>query len=252
MQKLSSTFPPHLALNSNPPNLNKTPALNNLTIAKLRADSRRSQNTCRHWYRPHSAGRRGWPAKASNMATTSSMFMYSLTIQSPGGINQAILGQFAGTKEQQIVTSSGSKLTLLRPDAHQGKITPILTHDVFGIIRNLAVFRLAGSNKGMFSCAQLSEASFSDSLKHAEQLVGQLDLIAARASLLVKRMLRIYRLLDHQLRFRTHHYYRVSTCAEQMAPSPFGNLWQIWHSTCHTRSIFGCRPKGQSMHDSIR
>jgi splicing factor 3B subunit 3 len=83
------------------------------------------------------------------MATTSSMFMYSLTIQPPTTINQAILGQFAGTKEQQIVTSSGSKLTLLRADSQQGKISSILTHDVFGIIRNLAAFRLAGSSKGM-------------------------------------------------------------------------------------------------------
>jgi splicing factor 3B subunit 3 len=82
------------------------------------------------------------------MAATSSMFMYSLTIQPPTAISQAILGQFAGTKEQQIVTACGSRLTLHRPDATQGKITPILSHDIFGIIRGLAAFRLAGSVKG--------------------------------------------------------------------------------------------------------
>ncbi|PLN75625.1 pre-mRNA-splicing factor rse1 [Aspergillus taichungensis] len=81
------------------------------------------------------------------MATTSTMFMYSLTIQPPTAINQAILGQFAGTKEQQIVTASGSKLTIHRPDPTQGKVTPIFSQDVFGIIRSLAAFRLAGSNK---------------------------------------------------------------------------------------------------------
>lgn len=81
------------------------------------------------------------------MATTSNMFMYSLTIQPPTAITQAILGQFAGTKEQQIVTASGSRLTIHRPDPTQGKINPIYTHDVFGIIRSLAAFRLAGSNK---------------------------------------------------------------------------------------------------------
>jgi splicing factor 3B subunit 3 len=85
------------------------------------------------------------------MATTSNMFMYSLTIQSPTAVTQAILGQFAGTKEQQIVTASGSKLTIHRPDAAQGKVTPIYTQDVFGIIRSLAVFRIAGSNKGTLS-----------------------------------------------------------------------------------------------------
>ncbi|MCJ1436616.1 pre-mRNA-splicing factor rse1 [Xylographa pallens] len=81
------------------------------------------------------------------MATTSSMFMYSLTIQPPSSITQAILGQFAGTKEQQIVTASGSRLTIHRPDPQQGKIATILSQDVFGIIRSLAAFRLAGSNK---------------------------------------------------------------------------------------------------------
>ena len=72
------------------------------------------------------------------MATTSSMFMYSLTIQPPSAISQGILGQFAGGKEQQIVTACGSRLTLHRPDATQGKITPILSHDVFGIIRSVS------------------------------------------------------------------------------------------------------------------
>ena len=88
------------------------------------------------------------------MATTSHMFMYSLTIQPPTAITQAILGQFAGTKEQQIVTASGSKLTIHRPDPTQGKVTPLFSQDVFGIIRSLAAFRLAGSSKGMlcFPC----------------------------------------------------------------------------------------------------
>jgi splicing factor 3B subunit 3 len=82
------------------------------------------------------------------MATTSSMFMYSLTIQPPSAVTQAVLGQFAGTKEQQIVTASGSKLTIHRPDPAQGKVSPLFTQDCFGIIRTLAAFRLAGSSKG--------------------------------------------------------------------------------------------------------
>jgi splicing factor 3B subunit 3 len=81
------------------------------------------------------------------MATTSNMFLYSLTIQQPTNVTQAVLGQFAGTKEQLIITASGSNLTLLRPDPSQGKVITLLTHDVFGIIRAIAPFRLAGSNK---------------------------------------------------------------------------------------------------------
>ena len=97
------------------------------------------------------------------MATTSSMFMYSLSIQPPTAITQAILGQFAGTKEQQIVTASGSRLTIHRPDPHQGKVSIILSTDVFGIIRTLAAFRLAGSSKGMRSMSQYPCGAFSDS-----------------------------------------------------------------------------------------
>lgn len=94
------------------------------------------------------------------------MFMYSLTIQPPTAITQAILGQFAGTKEQQIVTASGSKLTIHRPEPSQGRITPLYSQDVFGIIRTLAAFRLAGSSKGM-EISTLNSPTFSDLVKLA-------------------------------------------------------------------------------------
>ncbi|KAF2416427.1 hypothetical protein EJ08DRAFT_654729 [Tothia fuscella] len=83
------------------------------------------------------------------MATTSSMFMYSLTLKAPTAIHQAIVGQFAGTKEQQILTASGSRLTLKQPDHIRDTITDIISHDCFGIIRSLASFRLAGSTKDL-------------------------------------------------------------------------------------------------------
>ncbi|EWC47138.1 pre-mRNA-splicing factor rse1 [Drechslerella stenobrocha 248] len=81
------------------------------------------------------------------MATTSNFFLYSLTIQQPTVVTQAILGQFSGQKLQEIVVASGSRLSLLRPDPNVGKVNNVLTHDVFGIIRCLAAFRLAGSGK---------------------------------------------------------------------------------------------------------
>jgi splicing factor 3B subunit 3 len=85
------------------------------------------------------------------MATTSNMFLYSLTIQPPTLTTQAVVGQFAGTKEQLIATACGSRLVLLRPDPTQGKVLTLLSHGVFGIIRSLSAFRLAGSNKGSLS-----------------------------------------------------------------------------------------------------
>ncbi|RDA83010.1 hypothetical protein CP532_4395 [Ophiocordyceps camponoti-leonardi (nom. inval.)] len=81
------------------------------------------------------------------MATTSNQFLYSLTIQPPSHIVHAALGQFGGTREQLIITAAGSQLTLLRPEPNQGKVLTVLTHDVFGIIRSLAAFRVTGSSK---------------------------------------------------------------------------------------------------------
>jgi hypothetical protein len=87
-------------------------------------------------------------ARREAMATTSNMFLYSLTIQQPTTITQALLGQFSGTKEQQIITASGSRLNLLQPDPRQGKVNTLISHDIFGIIRAISSFRLAGSHKG--------------------------------------------------------------------------------------------------------
>lgn len=95
------------------------------------------------------------------MATTSNMFMYSLTIQPPTAITQALLGQFAGTKEQQIITASGPRLSLLQLDPRQGKTNTLLTQDIFGIIRCISAFRLAGSHKGESSHFALSHRTYS-------------------------------------------------------------------------------------------
>ncbi len=92
------------------------------------------------------------------MATTSNMFMYSLTVQPPTNVSQALLGQFSGTKEQQIITASGSRLTLLQPDPRQGKVETVVTHDIFGIIRAISSFRLAGSHKGKLPLIPSREA----------------------------------------------------------------------------------------------
>ena len=82
------------------------------------------------------------------MSGGSNMFLYSLSVLQPSAITQAILGSFSGKKQQEIVVAQGSRLCLMRPDAAQGKIHEVLSHDVFGIIRCLASFRLAGSSKG--------------------------------------------------------------------------------------------------------
>ncbi|KAJ4268666.1 pre-mRNA-splicing factor rse1 [Fusarium torreyae] len=97
------------------------------------------------------------------MATTSNMFLYSLTVQPPTNVTQAVLGQFAGTTEQLIITGAGSQLSLLRPDPSQGKVITLLSHDVFGISRFLAAFRLAGSNKAQNRFQRLHLETFGKS-----------------------------------------------------------------------------------------
>ncbi|KAK4241272.1 Pre-mRNA-splicing factor rse-1 [Achaetomium macrosporum] len=81
------------------------------------------------------------------MATTSNMLLYSLTLRPPTAITQAIVGFFSGTREQQILRTSGSQLSILRQDASSGKILPLVTQDLLGIIRSIAAFRLAGNSK---------------------------------------------------------------------------------------------------------
>lgn len=85
-------------------------------------------------------------------AITSNLFLYSLSLQPPSSVTQAVVGTFGGggAKDQYILTGTGSSLNLLRPDANDGEVTTILSHNVFGIIRSLAAFRLAGTGKGKF------------------------------------------------------------------------------------------------------
>ncbi|QKX61250.1 uncharacterized protein TRUGW13939_08398 [Talaromyces rugulosus] len=64
------------------------------------------------------------------------MFLYSLTLQQPTVITQAIVGQFCGTTEQQIMSASGSCLAILRLDPNLGRVVTVLSHHIFSIILN--------------------------------------------------------------------------------------------------------------------
>ncbi|TFY79904.1 hypothetical protein EWM64_g4112 [Hericium alpestre] len=75
------------------------------------------------------------------------MHLYNLTLQSPTAIPQAIVGNFSGARQQEIIVSHGTRLELLRPDVQTGKLSTVIASDVFGSIRSLAAFRLTGGNK---------------------------------------------------------------------------------------------------------
>ena len=76
------------------------------------------------------------------------MHLYNLTLQPPTATTQAIVGNFSGAKQQEIIVSHGTRLELLRPDVHTGKVVTIIVTDAFGSIRSLAAFRLTGGTKG--------------------------------------------------------------------------------------------------------
>lgn len=76
------------------------------------------------------------------------MFLYNITLNPTTAINQAIYGNFSGTKQQEIIVARQTRLELLRPDASTGKVHTILSHECFGLIRSLAPFRLTGGSKG--------------------------------------------------------------------------------------------------------
>ncbi|KAF9073666.1 CPSF A subunit region-domain-containing protein [Rhodocollybia butyracea] len=75
------------------------------------------------------------------------MHLYNLTLQPPTAITQAVVGNFSGVRQQEIIASHGTRLELLRPDPQTGKVATIISTDVFGSIRSLASFRLTGGTK---------------------------------------------------------------------------------------------------------
>lgn len=77
----------------------------------------------------------------------SRMHLYHLSLQPPTAINQAVVGNFSGARQQEILVSRGSRLELLRVDSN-GKMTTVLAQDAFGSIRSLSSFRLTGGTKG--------------------------------------------------------------------------------------------------------
>lgn len=77
------------------------------------------------------------------------MFLYNVTLSPTTAVNQAIHGNFSGTKQQEIIVARNTRLELLRPDPNTGKVHTVLAHEVFGLIRSIAPFRLTGSSKGM-------------------------------------------------------------------------------------------------------
>ena len=50
------------------------------------------------------------------------MHLYNLTLQPATAATHAIVGNFSGARQQELIVSRGSRLELLRPDVQTGKV----------------------------------------------------------------------------------------------------------------------------------
>ena len=92
------------------------------------------------------------------MTSFSTMSLYALTVKQPSATQDAITGDFMGNSRQQILTANGSRLSIFEVSRRQKGFQEIYSQDVFGIIRRIAKFRLAGGNKGMPALFSLAKA----------------------------------------------------------------------------------------------
>jgi len=79
------------------------------------------------------------------------MFLYHLTLSQQQSIQSSCVGNFSGSKQQEIVFNKSNFLQLVKPDPSTGKIHYLCSIQIYGIIRSLATFRLTGFSKGTFS-----------------------------------------------------------------------------------------------------
>ncbi|KAF1837382.1 pre-mRNA-splicing factor rse1 [Decorospora gaudefroyi] len=75
------------------------------------------------------------------------MSLYALTVKQPTATQDALSGDFLGNGKQQILTASGSRLAILQVSRRQKGFQELYSQDVFGIIRRIAKFRIAGGTK---------------------------------------------------------------------------------------------------------
>lgn len=106
------------------------------------------------------------------MTTFSSMSLYALTVKQPSATQDAISGDFLGNGKQQILTANGSRLAILEVSRRQKGFQEIYSQDVFGIVRRIAKFRVAGGTKGMLPPSLRAIGQFSDSRKQPPEPVA--------------------------------------------------------------------------------
>lgn len=75
------------------------------------------------------------------------MQLYNLTLQPSTCVTTAVVGQFSGTKQQDVLVVCGGRLDLYRIDTNTGHMTRSLSQNTFSNVRSAARFRLTGGTK---------------------------------------------------------------------------------------------------------
>ncbi|ODQ58395.1 hypothetical protein WICANDRAFT_57231 [Wickerhamomyces anomalus NRRL Y-366-8] len=81
------------------------------------------------------------------MSLDASICLYNLTLQKQSASINSCVGNFSGKKSQEIITATSNSLTVYKPDVDTGKLVNVLTTQIFGIIRSVANFKIAGAGK---------------------------------------------------------------------------------------------------------
>ncbi|KAJ7186836.1 CPSF A subunit region-domain-containing protein [Mycena filopes] len=95
------------------------------------------------------------------------MHLYNLTLKPADAAIQVVVGNFSGSRDQEILVSHGTALEILRVDPQTGKLRSVSSTSVFASIRSIASVRLlgkakdfiaVGSDSGRFTILEFSAA----------------------------------------------------------------------------------------------
>ena len=103
------------------------------------------------------------------MTSFSTLSLYALTVKAPSATQAVVQGDFTGdvSRGEHILTANGSRLTLYEVSKNSNGFKELFSQDVFGIIRRIGKFRLAGSTKGTSSTPRRAKPC-SDFVRHAD------------------------------------------------------------------------------------
>lgn len=82
------------------------------------------------------------------MSTHPSSAFYALPLtEAATPVCNAVVGQFSGGKQQELIVPTANALSVYKIDGRNGRLRRIHHQEVYGIVRSLAAFRLPGSSK---------------------------------------------------------------------------------------------------------